>query len=216
MFERFTDPARRVVVFAQEEARFLNHNHIGTEHILLGLIREGNGVGARALESLGISLDDVRRQVEGVVGVGETFPSGHIPFTPRGKKVLELALREALTLGHKHIGTEHILLGLVRENEGVAAQVLQRSGAGLDRIRHTVMQLLSEYGGEVREPTGEASTEDQPPSRAGADFPLCPHCSAPLRKSLQIQELVAAGEPGPARVRVVYCAKCGWAIGTVP
>ena len=124
MFERFTDRARRVVVLAQEEARMLNHNYIGTEHILLGLIHEGEGVAAKALESMGISLDAVRAQVEEIIGQGQQAPSGHIPFTPRAKKVLELSLREALQLGHNYIGTEHILLGLIREGEGVAAQVL--------------------------------------------------------------------------------------------
>src|SRR3712207_9278810 len=122
MFERFTDRARRVVVLAQEEARLLNHNYIGTEHILLGLIHEGEGVAAKALESLGISLEAVRSQVEEIIGQGGSSPSGHIPFTPRAKKVLELSLREALQLGHNYIGTEHILLGLIREGEGVAAQ----------------------------------------------------------------------------------------------
>ena len=131
MFERFTDRARRVVVLAQEEARMLNHNYIGTEHILLGLIHEGDGVAARALESLGISLDAVRQQVEEIIGQGQQAPSGHIPFTPRAKKVLELSLREALQLGHNYIGTEHILLGLIREGDGVAAQVLVKLGADL-------------------------------------------------------------------------------------
>ena len=131
MFERFTDRARRVVVLAQEEARLLNHNYIGTEHILLGLIHEGEGVAAKALESLGISLEAVRAQVEEIIGHGGQAPSGHIPFTPRAKKVLELSLREALQLGHNYIGTEHILLGLIREGEGVAAQVLVKLGADL-------------------------------------------------------------------------------------
>jgi ATP-dependent Clp protease ATP-binding subunit ClpC len=129
MFERFTDRARRVVVLAQEEARLLNHSYIGTEHILLGLIHEGEGVAAKALESLGISLEAVRSQVEEIIGQGGSSPSGHIPFTPRAKKVLELSLREALQLGHNYIGTEHILLGLIREGEGVAAQVLVKLGA---------------------------------------------------------------------------------------
>ena len=129
MFERFTDRARRVVVLAQEEARMLSHNYIGTEHILLGLIHEGEGVAAKALESLDISLEAVRAQVEEIIGQGQQAPSGHIPFTPRAKKVLELSLREALQLGHNYIGTEHILLGLIREGEGVAAQVLVRSSA---------------------------------------------------------------------------------------
>ncbi|HVW82040.1 MAG TPA: ATP-dependent Clp protease ATP-binding subunit [Mycobacteriales bacterium] len=148
MFERFTDRARRVVVLAQEEARMLNHNYIGTEHILLGLIHEGEGVAAKALESLGISLEGVRQQVEEIIGQGQQAPSGHIPFTPRAKKVLELSLREALQLGHNYIGTEHILLGLIREGEGVAAQVLVKLGADLNRVRQQVIQLLSGYQGK--------------------------------------------------------------------
>ncbi|MFC5286815.1 ATP-dependent Clp protease ATP-binding subunit [Actinokineospora guangxiensis] len=153
MFERFTDRARRVVVLAQEEARMLNHNYIGTEHILLGLIHEGEGVAAKALESLGIALEGVRQQVEEIIGQGQHAPSGHIPFTPRAKKVLELSLREALQLGHNYIGTEHILLGLIREGEGVAAQVLVKLGADLNRVRQQVLQLLSGYQ------TGKESTE---------------------------------------------------------
>src|ERR1700727_2579835 len=148
MFERFTDRARRVVVLAQEEARMLNHNYIGTEHILLGLIHEGEGVAAKALESLGISLEAVREKVEETIGMAGTAPSGSPPFTPRAKKVLELSLREALQLGHSYIGTEHMLLGLVREGEGVAAQVLQSLGADLPRVRQQVIQLLSGYQGK--------------------------------------------------------------------
>ncbi|CAN7260360.1 ATP-dependent Clp protease ATP-binding subunit [Knoellia sp. LjRoot47] len=147
MFERFTDRARRVVVLAQEEARLLNHNYIGTEHILLGLIHEGEGVASKALESLGISLDAVREQVQEIIGQGQQAPTGHIPFTPRAKKVLELSLREALQLGHNYIGTEHILLGLIREGEGVAAQVLVKLGADLGRVRQQVIQLISGYQG---------------------------------------------------------------------
>ncbi|MSV86068.1 MAG: AAA domain-containing protein, partial [Actinobacteria bacterium] len=154
MFERFTDRARRVVVLAQEEARLLNHNYIGTEHILLGLIHEGEGVAAKALESLGISLEAVRQQVEEIIGQGGSSPSGHIPFTPRAKKVLELSLREALQLGHNYIGTEHILLGLIREGEGVAAQVLVKLGADLSRVRQQVIQLLSGYPGSTAQPGG--------------------------------------------------------------
>ncbi|MBU6242565.1 MAG: ATP-dependent Clp protease ATP-binding subunit [Acidobacteria bacterium] len=154
MFERFTDRARRVVVLAQEEARMLNHNYIGTEHILLGLIHEGEGVAAKGLESLGISLEAVRSQVEEIIGQGQQAPSGHIPFTPRAKKVLELSLREALQLGHNYIGTEHILLGLIREGEGVAAQVLVKLGADLNRVRQQVIQLLSGYQGKEAVTTG--------------------------------------------------------------
>jgi ATP-dependent Clp protease ATP-binding subunit ClpC len=160
MFERFTDRARRVVVLAQEEARMLNHNYIGTEHILLGLIHEGEGVAAKALESLGISLEAVRQQVEEIIGQGQQAPSGHIPFTPRAKKVLELSLREALQLGHNYIGTEHILLGLIREGEGVAAQVLVKLGADLNRVRQQVIQLLSGYQG--KEPQAAGPQEGTP------------------------------------------------------
>src|SRR4249919_151270 len=161
MFERFTDRARRVVVLAQEEARMLNHNYIGTEHILLGLIHEGEGVAAKALESLGISLEAVRQQVEEIIGQGQQAPSGHIPFTPRAKKVLELSLREALQLGHSYIGTEHILLGLIREGEGVAAQVLQKLGADLNRVRQQVIQLLSGFQGKEQAGT-QAATSGAP------------------------------------------------------
>ena len=172
MFERFTDRARRVVVLAQEEARLLNHNYIGTEHILLGLIHEGEGVAAKALESLGISLEAVRSQVEEIIGQGGSSPSGHIPFTPRAKKVLELSLREALQLGHNYIGTEHILLGLIREGEGVAAQVLVKLGADLSRVRQQVIQLLSGYQGpgaqggpeKAGATTGPGSSGEQQPS----------------------------------------------------
>ena len=158
MFERFTDRARRVVVLAQEEARLLNHNYIGTEHILLGLLNEGEGIAAQALESLDIDLASVRDEVVKIIGQGQQSPSGHIPFTPRAKKVLELSLREALQLGHNYIGTEHILLGLIREGEGVAAQVLQQLGAELQKVRQTVIQLLSGPGG----------SEEQQPKSAGA------------------------------------------------
>ena len=166
MFERFTEKARRVVVYAQEEARMLNQNYIGTEHLLLGLIREQDGIAAKALESLSISLEDVHSQVEELIGRGTFVPTGHIPFTPRAKKVLELSLREALQLGHNYIGTEHILLGLIREGEGVAAQVLLNLGADLEKVRSAVIQLLSghygkqpEVGDERRGPGGSLLDE---------------------------------------------------------
>src|ERR1022692_1001053 len=162
MFERFTDRARRVVVLAQEEARMLKHNYIGTEHNLLGLIHEGEGVAAKALESLGISLEAVRQQVEEIIGQGQQAPSGHIPFTPRAKKVLQLSREEALNLGHNYIGTEHILLGLIREGGGVAAQVLVKLGADLNRVRQQVTQLLNGYQG--KEPAAAG-----PPSETASD-----------------------------------------------
>jgi ATP-dependent Clp protease ATP-binding subunit ClpC len=165
LFERFTDRARRVLVLAQEEARLLNHNFIGTEHILLGLIHEGEGVAAKALESLGISLEAVREKVEETIGPAGSSTTGSPPFTPRAKKVLELSLREALQLGHNYIGTEHMLLGLVREGEGVAAQVLVNLGADLSRVRQQVIQLLSGYqAGKEGAPagTGGASSQEAP------------------------------------------------------
>ncbi|MSO59916.1 MAG: ATP-dependent Clp protease ATP-binding subunit [Ilumatobacteraceae bacterium] len=174
MFERFTDRARRVVVLAQEEARLLNHSYIGTEHILLGLIHEGEGVAAKALESLGISLEAVRAQVEEIIGQGGSSPSGHIPFTPRAKKVLELSLREALQLGHNYIGTEHILLGLIREGEGVAAQVLVKLGADLARVRQQVIQLLSGYQGPAgkadSQPAGGSGSKEEQGEKGGSQI----------------------------------------------
>ncbi len=166
MFERFTEKARRVVVYAQEEARMLNQNYIGTEHLLLGLIREQDGIAAKALESLNISLEDVHAQVEDLIGRGTFVPTGHIPFTPRAKKVLELSLREALQLGHNYIGTEHILLGLIREGEGVAAQVLLNLGADLEKVRSAVIQLLSGHynkqadAGEERRGGGQSMLDE--------------------------------------------------------
>ncbi len=164
MFERFTDRARRVVVLAQDEARMLNHNYIGTEHILLGLIHEGEGVAAKALESLGISLEAVREKVEEIIGHGQQSPTGHIPFTPRAKKVLELSLREALQINHTYIGTEHILLGLIREGEGVAAQVLVKLGADLNRVRNQVLQLLSGFQGKETAASGAPESGASAPS----------------------------------------------------
>src|SRR5438309_7826935 len=161
MFERFTDRARRVLVLAQEEARLLNHNFIGTEHILLGLIHEGEGVAAKALESLGISLEAVREKVEETIGPAGSSTTGSPPFTPRAKKVLELSLREALQLGHNYIGTEHILLGLIREGEGVAAQVLVKLGADLNKVRAQVIALLQGYQGGPKE-SGGGSGEQAP------------------------------------------------------
>ena len=175
MFERFTDRARRVVVLAQEEARLLNHDYIGTEHILLGLVHEEQGVAARALTELDISLEAVRTEVEETVGQGTSPSPGHIPFTPRAKKVLELSLREAIQLGHNYIGTEHILLGVIREGEGVAAQVLVKLGAGQERVRQVVIQLLSGYAGPV------------PPEQAAA---------GQVRLSQQAAAAMVAGGPG--------------------
>jgi hypothetical protein len=172
MFERFTDRARRVVVLAQEEARLLDHNYIGTEHILLGLVHEGEGVAARALESLDVSLQAVRAEVEQTIGRGVEQPGGHIPFTPRAKKVLELSLREALELGHNYIGTEHILLGLLREGEGIGAQVLIKLGAARDQVRQVVVQLLAGYAGGMppEQRTTRLSRPPVAPVAAGPGF----------------------------------------------
>ena len=172
MFERFTDRARRVVVLAQEEARNLEHNYIGTEHILLGLIREGEGVAAKALEMANITLEGVREQVVEIIGKGENDSKDHIPFTPRAKKVLELSMREALQLGHNYIGTEHILLGLIREGEGVANQVLTNLGVDLGSIRQNVIHLLSGYPGSGQDASGGETvgvgTGSQKPQKSGS------------------------------------------------
>ena len=167
MFERFTDRARRVLVLAQEESRLLNHSFIGTEHILLGLIHEGEGVAAQTLEALGLTLESVREKVEETVGPTDSAPRDSPPFTPRAKKVLELALREALQLGHNHIGTEHILLGLVREGEGVAAQILLSFGADQPTVRLKVIELMAGPGGPETS-AGERSGAFVPIKRRGA------------------------------------------------
>ena len=167
MFERFTDQARRVVVVAQEESRKLGHDYIGTEHILLGILGAGESVAVQALASLGVSLEAARQQVEEIVGRGSHQASGHIPFTPRAKKVLELSLREAIQLGHNYIGTEHILLGLIREGEGVAAQVLTRLGADLNRTRQQVIQLL--HGPQAAEAVAEYNRPFGRPGPGGLD-----------------------------------------------
>ena len=223
VFERFTDRARRSVVFAQEEARLLNHNYIGTEHILLGLLREDDGVAAKALTSLGVSLTAVRGDVGEIVGRGSEVPGGHIPFTPRAKKVLELSLREALQFGHNYIGTEHILLGLIREGEGIAAQVLQKLGADLNRVRQTVVQLLSGYraGAEVTgvegaaemvELTSEMAITEEP---LGNDVPTCPNCFGALDETLAVR-ILETTEGEPFSVKIAYCTRCGVALGALP
>src|SRR5438067_2205671 len=149
MFERFTERARMVVVLGQDQARHHKHNYIGTEHLLLGLLREEEGLAARVLESLDITVEEVRAQVARIIGEGDEVTTGQIPFTPRAKKVLELALRESVSLGHNHIGTEHVLLGIVRENDGVAARILLDFGADAEKVRNEVLRTLS---GHVRFP----------------------------------------------------------------
>jgi ATP-dependent Clp protease ATP-binding subunit ClpC len=190
MFERFTDRARRVVVLAEEEARMLDHNYIGTEHILLGLIGEGEGVAAKALESLGISLDVVRQQIEEIIGQGQQAPPDSIPFTPRAKKVFELSLRESLQLGHQYVGTEHILLALIREGDGVAAQVLVKLGADLNRVRQQVGQQVGQllHGYQDKESASAGAGEGfQLGQRASAR----PQEDAPTRIELLDRRLAA-------------------------
>ena len=206
---------------AQEEARVLGHNFIGTEHILLGLIHEGEGVAAKALETLGVDLADTRARVEATIGPSGEEPYGSPPFTPRAKKVLELALREALQLGHNYIGTEHILLGLVREGEGVAAQVLVAQGVALADVRQKVIELLGGYaGGKVTETaggvtfTGTAATGEPAPQKVYAQ-PSCQHCRAPMAAHARSRFLLVPDDGGGPTVEttVVYCSACGRGIG---
>jgi hypothetical protein len=210
VFERFTDRARRVVVLAQEEARTLHHSYIGTEHLLLGLIHEGEGVAAIALQQFGVSLDALRIRVGDIIGEGAAASSGHIPFTPRAKKVLELSLRESIELGHDYIGTEHILLGLIREGEGVGAQVLQVVG-DLSIVRQQVINLLSGTIGEGEVRGGVVVEEADVEAVAGGDaIELRPERPrrGPARRVERVRPNVrlrrAKGEPE----RMPICPRC--------
>ena len=199
MFERFTDRARRVIVLAQEEARVLGHDHIGSAHLLLGLAAEEQGIAARALVELGVDLETARREVAEVVGRSDATPSGHIPFTPRSKRVLESSLREALDLGHRHIGTEHILLGIVREHEGGASEVLAKIAVSPEAVRAEVHSLL-----------GAGPAPEAPP--------LCGRCGASLTDGLTTTELQVPEHEGDGRLAVVFarCARCGAVVGLFP
>jgi ATP-dependent Clp protease ATP-binding subunit ClpC len=211
VFERFTERARRVLMLAQEEACALNHGFIGTEHMLLGLIEEGDGLGARALQSLGISAADVREKVGEIVGASASTQGASPPFTPRSKKVLELALREALQLNHSYIGTEHILLGLVREGNGVATTVLVELGVDLGRVRQAVNNLMTgglevQTGQRAEQPAGGA-----PRGRHGGE-PSCPRCRAALAESARFRTMAIPADSeasDPLPVYVVYCVSCG-------
>jgi Clp amino terminal domain, pathogenicity island component len=248
VFERFTDRARRVVVLAQTEARLLRHHYIGTEHLLLGMIQEGEGVAAIALRAMGVDLEQVRAGVLAIVGPGEDPdpPTGHIPFTPRAKKVMELSLREALALEHRYIGTEHLLLGLIREGEGVAAQVLLRQGLTLAVVRQEVVGLLVATGPAEAAAAGGAEPDRAAdpsgrPRRGGPAWrverirsgprarrdkgeperpPKCPRCEADLNESARyrVRDVPsAAGDDSPARASAfLYCADCGHVLAANP
>ena len=206
MFERFTDRARRVVVLAQEEARILNHDYIGTEHLLLGMLHEGEGLAAKVLAGFDITIERVRILVQEIIGTGTEMPSGHIPFTPRAKTLLEMSLREALQLGHNYIGTEHILLGMIREGEGVAVQILtNRCGLDLAELRERVLQAMS----------GAAAATHRPRT---VDAPRCPGCSVDLEGRLGTKALSATrdGEGGVDALLVVYCRSCGRYLDSLP
>ena len=197
----------------------LNHDYIGTEHLLLGLVREYDGIAGKALTSLGISLEGVRGQVEQIIGQGQAAPRGHIPFTSRAKKVLELALREALQLGHNYIGTEHILLGLIREGEGVAAQVLQSLGVDLSLARQAVIQLLAGYAIEAAAGAETLGARVEPIAvpveMVGDDAPTCPNCFGSLDETLAVKVLETTADDEPFSVKIAYCSRCGVALGAV-
>jgi ATP-dependent Clp protease ATP-binding subunit ClpC len=220
VFERFTDRARSVLVIAQDEARQLHHGYIGTEHILLGLVRQADGVAAEILTSFGVTVDAVRNEVEAMLGESHDpavqAESASPPFTPRAKKVLELSLREALQLGHNYIGTEHILLGIIREEEGVAAQVLTGLGVDLATARQRVIAFISgqQHEGYAGNPSGRAVTSQfVRVDRAGAE-PRCPQCRADLSdgarfRTIVVQPDTSSVDESPLRTYVVYCGKCG-------
>ncbi len=218
MFERFTDGARVVLVQAQEEARLLNHGFIGTEHILLGIIREGDGVGAQALRSLGISLEAVREIVEETIGSAGSAPSGSRPFTPRAKKVLELSLQEALQMNHEYIGTEHFLLGLVRQGDSIAMSALRNLGADPPRVRQKVIRLISGAGDPREAVSTQIRVEPITAPATSQGEPCCPRCRAPVSEAARfrtIDVLPDNVDEDPLSVTVVYCRLCGTALHMV-
>jgi len=218
MFERFTDVSRRLVVLAQEEARQLQHNYIGTEHLLLGILDQEDCVGGRVLASFGLTRDKAVAAVEGIVGRGPSLPSGPIPFTPRAKKVLELSLREAIQLNHSYIGTEHILLGLVREGEGIGAQVIRSVCPELTALRERVVELASTEPPSVKA-SPSASVTVTALQMTEEDYPLCPVCASPLAGTLQWKRMPAsasAGADGERETVVAFCSSCGRALGLLP
>jgi ATP-dependent Clp protease ATP-binding subunit ClpC len=236
MFERFTDSSRAVLTVAQEEARLLNHDFIGTEHLLLGLLHQGDSIGGQALAALGIELERARHEVTVSVGTGSKVPKGSPPFTPRAKKVLELSLREALQLGHKHIGTEHILLGLIREGEGAAVRVLANLGVNLETVRQRVIDLIAvraERGGieprgafarrpamrtvGVHRTPGQEKTNPEGRDEVGSLEPHCPGCHADLTVAARFRTISVPPDPADETALamatiVVYCSACGAAL----
>lgn len=227
MFERFTDRARSVLTLAQQEARSMHHAFIGTEHILLGLLREGEGVGGEALSHLGVSYGPARQKIEEIIGPVGSMPSESPPFTPRAKKALELAFREALKLEHSHIGTEHILLGVVREGDGVATTVLLALGAEPARVRQEVLRIMGGYSepATAEDPEGsegsEGSEGGSAPVRATATSePCCPHCRAGMAGAARFRTITVTNDvddtagaevdaADPVTIDVVYCGRCG-------
>jgi ATP-dependent Clp protease ATP-binding subunit ClpA len=224
VFERFTDRGRRVLVLAQEEARLLNHSFIGTEHVLLGLIQEGDGVAAQALQAVGVTLQAARLKVEETIGMSGSPPSGSPPFTPRAKKVLELAMRESLQMGHHHIGTEHLLLGIIREGEGVASSVLLSLGADLGQVRQKVIELISgrteeelRFGGGPITSVFEVGNDQGLVPR----HPQCPHCRADVAEDARYSTVdvlpgVEDEQSDPLQVVIVYCGRCDSTLSILP
>lgn len=223
MFERFTDEARRAIVLAQEEARSLNHNYLGTEHLLLGLLLT-DGIAAGALRAVGIDLQQARNQIEEIIGVGHDGPAVHVPFTPRAKKVLELSQREAQQLGHGYIGTEHLLLGLLREGDGVGTQVLTRAGIELSELRAEIASQLGRSPGDVAGGfVGVTVTAGQTGSAVGIlgveepvpQPPVCPRCRRSFRENAayRVLDVPEDGGSGTARTLFVFCEACGETLG---